>query len=218
MAFNILLYFFLFSIGFFGGFSYLEELISPYLTMNCFDAREVVYIIIFIYSLIVFFPIWNDGLRNLKKIDINEIINVLLVVAILGAIIIIIFDGSMKNGSTTKLDSSGVINKILIATLFSPIIEELYCRCAMFFVLKNYLKVSDGICLLVSSLIFALFHYKSLIDGNINYVICYLLIFFILGSGCSYLYFKTRNIISPIILHIIWNISTIGGYLVKYLT
>ena len=108
------------------------------------------------------------------------------------------------------------MNKILIVTILSPIIEELYCRSAVFFVLKNYIKVSDGICLLISSLIFALFHYKSLLEGNAYFTICYFLIYLFLGIGCSYLYFKTRNIISPIIMHIIWNVSTIGGYLVKY--
>lgn len=218
MEFNILIYFILFSVGFFGGFSYLKELISPYFTGFCFDAGKTIYIIIFIYSLIVFFPIWNDGLKNLKKIDMNEIISVLLVTAILGAIVMVMFNGSMKNGSMPKLDSGGVINKILMVTVFSPIIEELYSRAAVFFVLKNYIKVSDGICLLISSLIFALFHYKSLIEGNANFAICYFLIYFILGIGCSYLYFKTGNIISPITMHIIWNVSTIGGYLVKYLS
>lgn len=216
MGFNFLTYFILFSVGFFGGFRYLKELITPYLTGFFFNAEEVIYIIIFIYFLIVFFPIWNDGLKNIKKIDMNEILTVQCVTGILGVIVMVMFKGLIKNGSTTIFDGSGVVNKILIVTVLAPIIEELYCRSAVFFILKNYIKVSDGICLLISSLIFALLHYKTLLEGNAYFVICYFLIYLFLGIGCSYLYLKTGNIISPIILHIIWNVYTIGGYLVEY--
>lgn len=54
MGFNILTYFILFSVGFFGGFRYLKELITPYLTGFFFNAEEVIYNNIYIFSYRIF--------------------------------------------------------------------------------------------------------------------------------------------------------------------
>ena len=203
---SVIIYVIVFSVGFFGGFSYLENVLDPYLYTFRINAKQIVYVFVFIYSIIALYPFLNDGLNNLKKVDLNEIISVLFIVALLGFIIMVSFDLDSSKSENTN-------SQIAISIIFSPIIEELYCRCALIFLINKYLNIENIVCILISGSVFSLYHYKNFMGADLNYIICYLLIYFILGIGCSYLYLQSDNIFSPIILHIIWNVCAIGGSL-----
>lgn len=151
---SIITYVIVFSVGFFGGFSYLENVLEPHLHTFCINAKQIVYVAVLIYSIIALYPFFKDGLNNLKKVDLNEIISVLFVVALLGFIIMVSFD--LDSSKSEKINS-----QIAISIVFSPIIEELYCRCALIFLLNKYLNIENIVCALISASVFSLYHYKN---------------------------------------------------------
>ena len=214
MMLRMLIYVILITVGFFGGFRCLAELINPCLASFGFNGKQVIYIIVFISSLAVFYPIWNDGMRNLRKADINEVSSELLVIAVFGVVMAAILNCSANQAGIHAENDAFLPDTIFVSVIFSPIIEEFYCRGAVIYLFKNAFHAVDSVCILASALIFALFHYKSLSNGDVKYIICYFLIYFILGIGCAYLYLKTNNILSPVILHMIWNLSTVGGSII----
>lgn len=213
---NIIIYVLIFSVGFFGGFSCLEKMLNSYLNLfrisEWINGKQVLYIIVFVYAVLVFYPFWSDGLKKLNKDDLNEITSVLLLVALLGVVVKASFGGTAINSNLGITDNDIGFSQVIKLVIFSPVIEELYCRCAIMFLLKKYLFFDNVKCIVISALIFSAFHYKGLIGSNLNFIGCYLLIYFILGIGCSYLYLKTDNIVSSIILHMIWNGCMVGGY------
>ena len=107
-----------------------------------------------------------------------------------------------------KALSASVIIKIII---FSPVIEELFNRCAVITILKIILKADNVIYMLISAVIFAMFHINSLNQSGFMQEISSLLIYFILGMGCAYVYLRTNNIVSAIVLHMFWNVSIVAG-------
>ena len=107
-----------------------------------------------------------------------------------------------------KALSASVIIKIII---FSPVIEELFNRCAVITILKTILKADNVVYMLISAVIFAMFHINSLKQSGFMPEISNLLIYFILGMGCAYVYLRTNNIVSAIVLHMFWNVSIVGG-------
>lgn len=81
---------------------------------------------------------------------------------------------------------------ILYAGLIAPIVEELLCR---FFIIESFSEDKKGIAIVVSAVIFGALH------GNLQQGIPATLIGVILGL----LYVKSRNIVIPIIFHLIFN-------------
>ena len=107
-----------------------------------------------------------------------------------------------------KALSASIIIKIII---FSPVLEELFNRCAVITILKTILKADNVVYMLISAVIFAMFHINSLKQSGFMQEISNLLIYFILGMGCAYVYLRTNNIVSAIVLHMFWNVSIVGG-------
>lgn len=72
--------------------------------------------------------------------------------------------------------------------------------------------IADNVAyMLISAVIFAMFHINSLKQSGFMPEISNLLIYFILGMGCAYVYLRTNNIVSAIVLHMFWNVSIVGG-------
>ena len=84
-------------------------------------------------------------------------------------------------------------------------------RCAVITILKTILKADNVVYMLISAVIFAMFHINSLKQSGFMPEISNLLIYFILGMGCAYVYLRTNNIVSAIVLHMFWNVSIVGG-------
>lgn len=81
---------------------------------------------------------------------------------------------------------------LLIIVVAAPIMEELLFRKFLIDRISHY---GEGIAILISGLMFGLFH------GNL----AQFMYAFILGACFGFIYIKTRNIIYPIILHMITN-------------
>lgn len=97
--------------------------------------------------------------------------------------------------SNVMVEVTGSIHPLvnfLIVVIFAPILEELLFRKTL---VDKTVKYGEGVAVVLSGLLFALFH------GNLNQFA------YTLFMGCffGFIYVKTKNIIYPIILHIIVN-------------
>lgn len=216
LKYHIVLYTLIFTVGFFGGFSFIEKCISSILDSNrvgeWINAKQILYLMLLAYAVITFIPILLKDIKALNKNVLNEISTVLLVVAILSVLMKILFGGISINSNLSETANSYIgFDGIIKVILISPIIEELYCRYSITYLIKKYIYDNNYLCILVSAIIFSVFHYKNLIGKDLNIICYYILVYLILGVGCSYLYLFTNNIMSSIILHMIWNASMVAG-------
>jgi membrane protease YdiL (CAAX protease family) len=194
---TIMVYAIIFIIGYLGGFKYMNIVLNHYIEYSDY----VMYALIFFLSIGIFYPFLREGFKTFDKEILNEISTVFLIIAFLSVLIQVLL-------GEEKALSAGIIIKIII---FSPVLEELFNRCAVITILKTILKADNVVCMLISAVIFAMFHINSLKQSGFMPEISNLLIYFILGMGCAYVYLRTNNIVSAIVLHMFWNVSIVGG-------
>ncbi len=123
--------------------------------------------------------------------------------------IITFFIGIFKQSTVENviLEATSGLNpiaNIFIIVICAPIMEELLFRK---FLVDRTAQYGEGVAIVFSGLIFGLFH------GNLvqfSYA-------FVLGIFFAFIYIKTRNIIYPIILHMIQNFlgSFFGMYIIE---
>ena len=171
--------------------------------INNFYVKNLMYIIIFI--LLAIYVIdkrkskYKDDVKNklsLKNIDLNYLIRnsclTLGISIILFQVISILTIESSDNGFDINILSMSVY---FIATcLIVPILEEIVFR----FGLYEYFnpKIKPFYAILITSLIFSIFHMYG-IEGAI--------ILIIISIIWNYSYYKTNNLIYPIVAHFIYN-------------
>jgi len=101
------------------------------------------------------------------------------------------------------LMSNGAILMIISAVILGPIVEELIFRKAIFGLFKK-----NGSAIVVSSLVFGAIHLlneSSLVESLVNGIS-----YFIMGFVFGYIYIKNnRNIVVPIIVHILSNLISV---------
>lgn len=96
-----------------------------------------------------------------------------------------------------------IVLEIITTCLFAPIFEEIIFRFGLYEYLNKKIK-SKVIVMLLTSIIFSAIHFYG-IDG--------FTILLIISLIWHYSYFKTGNLIYPIILHFIHNIYAMIGYI-----
>jgi uncharacterized protein len=108
------------------------------------------------------------------------------------------------------LNSNGVVFIVLSAVIIGPIVEELIFRKSIFGLIKN-----PKIALAASSLIFGAIHLTaetSLAAALINGIS-----YFTMGIIFGYIYLKNnKNIIAPIIVHIVVNLISVIGSIILF--
>lgn len=96
-----------------------------------------------------------------------------------------------------------IVLEIITTCLFAPIFEEIIFRFGLYEYLNKKIK-SKVIVMLLTSIIFSAIHFYE-IDGFV--------ILLVISLIWNYSYFKTDNLIYPIILHFIHNIYAMIGYI-----
>lgn len=163
------------------------------------------------YFITIVFIYWKSKQENLKgedfglnKFSLKKAINlivmyvILIIISIVILIIILfvaisIFD--INNSNTTSQSTKVLdLHRLLFAALLTPIFEEILFRGVVFGSLKSKYSVNKSI--LISSIIFALFH----VGGAGSPFI------WMLGIYTAFMYSKLNSIIPGIFLHMMWNI------------
>lgn len=105
--------------------------------------------------------------------------------------------------SNIPINFWAIVLEIIATCLFAPIFEEIIFRFGLYEYLNKKIK-SKVIVMLLTSIIFSAIHFYE-IDGFV--------ILLVISLIWNYSYFKTDNLIYPIILHFIHNIYAMIGYI-----
>ena len=142
---------------------------------------------------------------NFKKLDLNFLIRLITLSFVLRIIIeqtiyFLPIDETILNIPTNFWS---IVLEIVTTCLFAPIFEEIIFRFGLYEYLNKKFK-SNIIVMLLTSIIFSAIHFYG-IDGFV--------ILLVISLIWNYSYFKTSNLIYPIILHFIHNIYAMIGYI-----
>lgn len=179
-----------------------------------YESDELFFIVLLLIGVLLFLWALKDtnGLdRNIEKLFENKIRKEIIYVFALNLLFAFLFTFlitsldiiigltdptwiSILEGETIDVDSSAIILDAIGAIIFAPIIEELVFRGILF----NRLKIRTGIlpAMLISSFIFAMGHEVGGMTSA-----------FLFGICMCILYLKTDNILIPISVHFLNNLT-----------
>lgn len=216
---SIDVYIILFLLGYFGGFRYLADIFNKYMPdiqrYEWLNGEVIVEIFLFIITICVYSRLLKKGIKEYKKIDINEISTIFLVISILGMMITYIFGVEEKSALDLNVNNNFKIHYLIAPLIYAPVIEELFCRNGIMRVFEEQFRMTKISAIILSSLVFSLLHVIKQNDAALNIITANFLIYLVSGFGCGYVYKNTDNIFSSIILHILWNFSIIAGGIVR---
>lgn len=204
------------------GLAILLLLISIYLTINFYFelANTSSFLLLIIPELLMLIPIaiiftwrkvsWKElGFFKFKPIDLALGVGLLLVVYFFSIInnIVMLLLGIITQAETifevlSQIDSLALF--ALTSMVLAPIIEEIFFRGFLFNGFRQ--KYDWKIALVISSLIFSLFHGQ----------VATLIPTFLLGALFSYMVHRTKSILPGMILHFLVNSVGTCGLLVAY--
>ncbi len=180
---------------------------------NFYFSRLFYIVIVILFGLAVI-----NNLKSKDKIDIKEClnirrisVNILLKYMFLSFIIRILLEQLVTfipiSPTDIQIPSNifEIIAEIITTCIFAPVFEEIMFRFGLYKKLNK--KLNIFISILLTSIVFALIHIYN-IDG------------FIILLGISliwnYSFYKTNNLIYPILLHLIHNLYAVSNNLLNY--
>ncbi len=146
-----------------------------------------------------------NGRFYFNKIDLNFLVRMISLSFVLRILIeqTIYFLPIEETISNILINFWTILIEIITTCLFAPIFEEIIFRFGLYEYLNKKLELTI-IGMLLTSIIYSLLHFYG-IDGFV--------ILLVISLIWNYSYFKTNNLIYPIILHFIHNIYAIIGYI-----
>lgn len=144
---------------------------------------------------------------NIKKIDVTLLLKYLFLSFIVRIILeqLVMFLNTPPTDIQVPSNIFEIILEFIATCIFAPIFEEIMFRFGLYKKLNK--KLNIYISILVTSLVFALIHYYN-IDGVI----------ILLGISLiwNYLFYKTNNLVYPILLHFFHNLYALSGNLLNF--
>ena len=144
---------------------------------------------------------------NIKKISIALLLKYLFLSFIVRILLeqLVIFLNTPSTNIQVPLNIFEIITEFITSCIFAPIFEEIIFRFGLYKKLNK--KLNIYISILVTSLVFALIHFYN-IDG----------IIILLGISLiwHHLFYKTNNLVYPILLHFFHNLYAVSDNLLNY--
>ena len=152
--------------------------------------------------------------KYLKKGLIVYIITVFIMV-ITAVILSRFLIGESPNEIAVKQSmENNIVIMSFVTCLIGPFVEEMIFRGILYEQIRNIKdnKLGMYLSIIIVSLLFALYHFdfKDISNRDYKQILVYLPLFFE-GIGLSYLYERTNNIFTPLIVHIFLNILASYG-------
>lgn len=189
----------------FGCFQLYRTFIQAIIANRSGASEEVVtflvYLVVTLLSLVLFFPEIRSGLQKTSKKDLREILSITVVTLLCAAGLQLIFQ--LLGVSHPQSAPTPSIYTVVISVVLAPIYEEILCRGIILGLTLRWTK-HTGVSIVLSSVIYAMLHIDigaqtpSLELINAAILLC-------LGLSCGISYFKTKNMIYPMGIHIFWN-------------
>lgn len=185
--------------------------LSPFILNHAFGFKInglSSYLIIVFSLLSMYFIKGGLSLLNFNSFKIKYLLQCIGVIAIFNIIFYLLNFHILqipKNGSA--FSTYTIFQLILLVSIIGPIGEELLFRGILQKSLVLYFGNKKVFPVIITSLVFGLIHFTSLLSGEYLYAVIYNVIFaFILGLISGYCKEKTNSIFPSIILHIFGNI------------
>lgn len=142
---------------------------------------------------------------NIRSIDFNFLIRMISLSFVLRILIeqTIYFLPIEETTSNITINVFVILVEVITTCLFAPIFEEIIFRFGVYEYLHRKIK-SNIVVILLTSILFSIIHFYE-IDGFI--------IILIISLMWNYSYFKTNNLMYPIIMHLAHNIYAMVGYI-----
>lgn len=142
---------------------------------------------------------------NLRNIDLNFLVRMISLSFVLRILIeqTIYFLPIEETTSNITINVLTILVEAITTCLFAPIFEEIIFRFGVYEYLNKKMK-SNIMVMLLTSILFSVIHFYG-IDGFI--------IILIISLMWNYSYFKTNNLVYPIIMHLAHNIYAMIGYI-----
>lgn len=174
------------------------------------------YLFLLIVAVILFYKFFYQSFKYAGKNIKNNIINTLIIwvitfVAMIVAIILIALC-KIENKNQTSLDNSqmSMACKFFSVCIFGPVVEELVFRGILFRWLREYATIFAYV---ASGLLFGLEHGIYFVINYGDFIQLVSVIPTVIGGiGFAIIYDKTRNMIYPLTVHILFNI--IFGFII----
>ena len=203
---NILIPIFLllFFVGYFRGFSLLAA----------FVPKAVIYIALLIIWVVLMREYIIKGIRSFKKEYINDALSAaVIMLAASGAVSLIasrLGSDMLENGSPSD---APLLLMLFSSLIYAPVVEELINRGALFLILEKWIRNTLAINILCAALFSFMHLFKMQADPAALFL--FGLIYFMLGFVCGRFYLKTNNIILAVLIHFLWNLFTVAGYVLR---
>lgn len=142
---------------------------------------------------------------NLKNIDLNFLVRMISLSFVLRILIeqTIYFLPIEETTSNITITFFTILVEIITTCLFAPVFEEIIFRFGVYEYLNKKIKLNIMV-MLLTSILFSVIHFYG-IDGFI--------IILIISLMWNYSYFKTNNLVYPIIMHLAHNIYAMVGHM-----
>lgn len=180
------------------------------------NANFFAYLFLLIVAVSLFYKFFYQSFKNAGKNIKNNVISTLIIWAItfvaMIAAIIVIAVCRIENKNQNSLDDSqmNMVCKFFSVCLFGPVVEELVFRGILFRWLREYTTIFAYV---ASGLFFGLEHGIYFVINYGDFLQLVSVIPTVIGGiGYAIIYDKTKNIIYPIVLHILFNL--IFGFLI----
>lgn len=212
-----------FAWAYFWGFKWLGQLITKYYFPG--EHNEInIWSKIFIYTgcvlitILLMLPFIKKGINSFKKEYLNEIITglTLIFLILIPLVAFKVFLGNSMEVESSIVNKNGkeIVVLLFSSLIYAPVVEELICRAGIFYVLTIRFNVNSKLVVIISAIIFSIMHLVKM-KNNFLVQIYWFTIYFLLGMICGYIYKKTDNILCAIIMHLLWNVYTLTGSIVK---
>lgn len=187
----------------------LSEIISTssykYRLSNYLNHNALLISIVLAIILIPIFVVTYKKIIKEKSAEKNIKLNNIIIFILIGISVSLIYNITMFNVNSIikitdsyKISNIPILIQILSSGLIGPILEELVFRGIVYNKLKKINKTMNSI--IISSIIFSLFHFSSILNLIYSFMMSFLFI---------YAYEKSRSIIGSIVLHCSANITII---------
>lgn len=165
---------------------------------------------LFILYIVLFVPAWKTTLSKFKHRFPQMVVYILagaaamfVTMVAMGYIYFFIgVDDQAQNQALLELQLNGPLLDraalILFAVLLAPFVEEMMFRLAGFRIFKRYPNIPKWAVILITSILFGLIH---VLGDNLIQIVYYAGLGIILGI----IYDKSKNIMVPIVVHMIFN-------------
>ena len=144
---------------------------------------------------------------NVKKINITLLLKYLFLSFVVRILLeqLVLFLNTPVTDIQVPVNILEIIAEFIMSCIFAPIFEEIIFRFGLYKKLNKKLNVFISI--LVTSIVFALIHFYN-IDGFI--------ILFGISLIWHYSFYKTNNLIYPVLLHFFHNLYAVSDNLLGY--